>query len=500
MLLRSFSIITILLSLVFNHSLEAQSKQDYVWLFGKNNDIPPGNESYMFDFNVSSAPIDRQGLHEMEIGGNNASICDVNGNLLMYTNGCQVSNRDHEIMTNGYNLNVGHWLGDTCDVYHTFQDILILDDPAQNNNHYILHKPLEVMDSFNTTKILYTYVQFLNPTSKGKVTLKNEVIFDSLHIQNSFLTAIKHANQRDWWILQPLDHTNKYIKLLINEEGILVNDIQEIGPVFHPNSSGGGTAKFSPDGLNYAYYNPENKLHYYNFDRETGQLSNLRIIDLTVEILLGSIEFSSNSQFIYVSNTKTLWQVDTQAENIQESVELIAEWDGLTDPFLTTFFLMALAPDCKIYMCSPSGTRTYHVINEPNKKGQACDFVQHGIQLPFYSTTVNMPNFPRFRVDEEDKCDPAIGTVMGETVYYRKDLEVWPNPFTDHVNIKVPDQKSGQLFVFDMQGQLVWHQKHIEGSSAPFDLSFLSTGQYLIEFLPDQNTERLIYTKSVVRQ
>jgi hypothetical protein len=39
-------------------------------------------------------------------------------------------------------------------------------------------------------------------------------------------------------------------------------------------SSASGTAKFSPDGTKYAIYNYYDQLHVYDFDRETGHLSN----------------------------------------------------------------------------------------------------------------------------------------------------------------------------------------------------------------------------------
>ena len=90
--------------------------------------------------------------------------------------------------------------------------------------------------------------------------------------------------------------------------------------------------------------------------------------------------------------------------------------------------MMALAPDCRIYMNSLNGSFSYHVINKPNEKGEACDFVQQGIKLPAASSVGTLPNFPRFRVDEEDKCDPTITSVFGDNIYWRRDLVTYPNP------------------------------------------------------------------------
>ncbi len=40
---------------------------------------------------------------------NNASICDANGYLMFYFNGCAVMNRYHHVMPNGDSINSGSW-------------------------------------------------------------------------------------------------------------------------------------------------------------------------------------------------------------------------------------------------------------------------------------------------------------------------------------------------------------------------------------------------------
>ena len=151
-------------------------------------------------------------------------------------------------------------------------------------------------------------------------------------------------------------------------------------------------------------------------------------------------------------------------------------------------------------MCSGSSTNTYHVINEPDKKGKDCDFVQQGIRLPFVSATATMPNFPRFRVDDDKKCDPGITSVFGDLVFYRRDLNVYPNPFVDNVTIELPENKRGQLLVFDMQGQMVWKgENDAYRNQVELDLSHLQSGAYSVEFLPKLNEERLIYTQRLIK-
>jgi len=78
--------------------------------------------------------------------GLNASICDKDGNLLMYSNGCTVADKNHQVMPNGRNLNNGDYfqmISDSCNSgYLGKQDIVILPDPGDEDGYYILHKPI----------------------------------------------------------------------------------------------------------------------------------------------------------------------------------------------------------------------------------------------------------------------------------------------------------------------------------------------------------------------
>ena len=495
--------------LILSVNANAQNKQDYVWIFSNDTEATEGNEAYGFDFTKDQHLKSLQGLVPIEIAGLNASICDKEGNLLMYSNGCKVIDKNHNIMPNGRNLNNGDYfemIGDSCfNGYLGKQDIIILPDPGDENGYYVLHKPIIYFPNqdIDHRELRFSYVDLNLNDGNGQVTEKNVVISDESELFYNYLTAIKHFNQRDWWIINPIYGSNEYLIFLLDQNGFSIPQKQSIGPGFHWNASGSGTAVFSPDGNSYAYFNKDDNLLLYDFDRSNGNLSNLKQLTLKTNgpIVgnLSTVEFSPNSRFLYIGVRDSLWQVDTQEEQLEDGVELIDVWDGTQDPFATTFTLMALAPNCKIYMASGSSTNTYHVINSPNEKGKDCDFVQHGIKLPYTSSLGNMPNFPRFRVDDDEKCDPNIGSVFGETVFYRRDLSVFPNPVTDNLTIEIPDNKLGKLFVFDMKGQLVWQSESRLQDIKKVDLSFLEAGQYSVEFVPDNNTDHLIWTKQIVK-
>ncbi len=409
----------------------AQSKRDFVWPLGIDQSAQePGVQAYQLDFNnVPMVPELRQG--EIEFDFCSAAISDEEGQLLFYTNGCHVANRNHQVMPHGDSLNYnffyeefidgcvpgeGAYLGTTC--------LLILPDPAYEKGYYIIHKRVEL--DFNRIPglwqqyILYSYVDMDLDNGLGDVAYKNQPLVDYEYLQSSNLSAIRHSNQEDWWIIQRGDSlTNDYITILLTSEGFEEPRIQKIGRTFRSDSNATGESLFSPDGKLYASFSVYDGLQLFDFDRSTGLLSNPRYLphERKEGESSGTLEFSPNSRFIYYSYVD-LFQVDTWEENLVEGRILIDSWDGTYDPFAANFFAMGLAPNCKIYVRPGSSHYHYHTIHFPDRKGRACYFVQRDLEIPVTTERGGIPNFPRFRVDDDRKCfpepDPELSLCGGD--------------------------------------------------------------------------------------
>jgi hypothetical protein len=111
-----------------------------------------------------------------------------------------------------------------------------------------------------------------------------------------------------------------------------------------------------------------------------------------------------------------------------------------------------------------------------------------------------MPNFPRFRVDDEEKCDSTITLVNGVDIFWRRDLDVYPNPSSDYVDVIIPDDiGGGTLYIITPQGQMVKSVSFKRKEQLRIDVSELNSGIYNFEILADDNKEKVIYTTRVVR-
>ncbi len=498
----------LLFFLVF--SLHAQ-KHDYIWYFGQdwNLDVD-GVQNTMFDFNKRPLePEERNGF--LQFDQNNAVYCDENGKMLCYTNGCAVVNAENRIMPNGDSINYtqwfdNHWFEGSCKGgYPGRQDILILPDAANQFGLYLFSKPNDLDEDgsrlrIHIPRILTSYIDLEKDNGLGDVTSKNDSLYEG-KLMGSYLTSISHSDQNSWWITNP-DTFSRILVFLLDENGIELVDSTQYGHTTPFFSSAGGEAKFSPDGTKYAYFNAVDGFRLYDFDRSTGKFSGPETVSYNFDpprVIFTTLEWSPNSRFIYYSDGISLWQLDTWADNLEESRILIDNYNGTLDPTPTTFFTSALGPDCKIYIRGGSSAWSMHVIHFPDELGQDCEFVQNGLRLPYLTSTGGFPNVPRYRVDAELKCDSTIMTLFGTDIYWRRDLDIFPNPASDRLTIELPqDIGKGLLYMMDMSGRRVWEQETALEEDVLLDLDGFTEGTYLMEFVPLSNDENRLWSSKVV--
>lgn len=502
------------LSIICSFSLIAQ-KEDYAWFIDINQDGEIPVQGLLFDWNLKNAdpiPIDLP----YGISSNNASICDKDGNLLFWSNGCSVVNKNQEVMPNGDTLN---W--DPFRVLFNFDDcqrglpgtqsIKILPDPADEDGFYIFHKAARYFGQFEdvTRDLRISYVNMALDNGKGDVVYYDSILYDAPVIISN-LEAVSSFESKDWWILQPMEDDSLILTYKLEETGIARLPDQNSSVFFGDKRAGAGTMRISPDGEKLAYYDYFLNLHVYDFDRATGLISSHKKVTIfedaeekpNNQFRFGSVEWSPNSRFMYVAVSDSLFQVDSWEEDMNDGIRLIGVYDGTLNPFPTTFYVAALAPDCKIYICSTSGNKSYHIIHRPDELGTACNFVQNGLQLPASAGSANLPLHPRFRVDEEDKCDSTITSVFGETVFFRRDLKVYPSPSDGRYTVEIPESFSnGIMTVINLEGQSVYYEELTNiTSEIDINISNYPSGLYFIELYPKDNKEKIFWSKQVVKR
>lgn len=396
-----YSILTVSLccisAYVYSQGLPS-SKRDYVWMFGYDNSQPYfGGTKLNFNSQPTSINYATQSIN---LSFTNSSICDENGNLLFYTNGMYVANANHQTMPNGDSLNPGDLFNYySNNGYRLNQGSIILPSPEVPNLFYILHEKL-IYDNAYTYLCSGLYLSIVDMSLNsglGDIITKNSpILLDAL---DPGITAVRHANGRDWWILIPKFINNLYYKLLLNPNGLQVYGIQSIGTPSTQMEL--GQSCFSPDGSKYVRFAATNfnvpfRLEVFDFDRCSGILSNYRNLWFVDDASCAGAAISPNSRFMYVSHELKVDQYDLQASDIAASKITVAVYDGFHDPLFslgfTNFNTAQLAPDNRIYISCTNSARYLHVINNPDLQGLACNVQQHSIQLNTFNDA-SMPNF-----------------------------------------------------------------------------------------------------------
>ena len=142
------------------------------------------------------------------------------------------------------------------------------------------------------------------------------------------------------------------------------------------------------------------------------------------------VAFSPNSQLMYVSSSKYVYQYSVNSNPIDSSKVVLEKFDAFAEPippFYTAFYLAQLAYDGKVYINSGNGTRWFNVINHPNNIGINCDFLQHGFLLPTYNG-FTIPNFPNYFLGKEigSVCDSLPSMVSHSGLQQRTSSEIYP--------------------------------------------------------------------------
>ena len=332
-----------------------------------------------------------------------ASFCDSLGNLLFYTNGIQIMGSNHERIENGDSINTGYYASlDYSSGYKVAQSTFFLQMPGHPDTIILFHGSTEIDDVFGITINKFHTTKIYN-RQEPFVVEKNRPLLEDVRLNG--ISAVRHANGRDWWVIYGVQSENKYFLFLLTDKGVVSTEKVELYPEF-PFLHADCYLKFTPDGNKFIRYYTSDGVYIYDFDRCNGGFSNGVFIPVPEDFLGWGHCISKNGRFLYVSSVTKILQYDIWADDIENTEVLVAVYDGYQSPFSTTFNTMQLGPDGRIYINSTSGSNILHVIQYPNKKGLACEVRQHSLELPTYNART-MPHFPNYRLGPLDgsPCD-----------------------------------------------------------------------------------------------
>ena len=363
--LKKFWMLIIFISINFL----CRAQQFNNWIFHNNNGL---------NFNTTPPSFLAGGQITNISGYSTSTISDRNGNLLFYSDGEKVWNRNNQLMPNGFGL-----LGKDGQI----NTALIVPFVNDTSKYYLFiskgltfHTP-NVNDEINYY-FSYNIVDMNLNGGLGDIVIKNILI---KNFANEKMVAIPHSNGIDiWWVCR--DWTTNFYSYKINCQGFQINTpvISTIGLNinYDDNKLASGDIKTSSDG-NFIAACYKDYLEIYKFNNSTGVFSNS--INIPTTNCYG-IEFSADSKLLYITQrfpTNTggeegsicqynLANYNTTA--VLNSRIRIEQGNFLGDGGLQ------IGPDKKIYFTD--GGFGIDRIKDPNVQGIGCNFQADYITLP----------------------------------------------------------------------------------------------------------------------
>jgi len=217
--------------------INEDAKRDNVWVTGYKYDFSlPEIETLYFNFNNDSLEVlfDSMDIKQFEIRFTSGSICDKDGNLLFYTNGCQIADVNHNIIQGGEVINAGDIWDSNCPTkgYTVPQGIIIIPKPNYEDTYWMFSQKKQLVWGQNVLGDVSNLM--LNEIHHDTITndlivnfVDSSLVADTLF--GGHLAACRHGNGRDWWVIQPELNTSGYYNFLVSPSGVELVEHQYIG-------------------------------------------------------------------------------------------------------------------------------------------------------------------------------------------------------------------------------------------------------------------------------
>lgn len=526
------TIVTLLILLSINICTIDAQKLDNIWIFGYTIEDPKWYEGSVY-LNFSHTPV----IPEKKVRNRymsshrmNGSMCDEDGRLLFYTSGQLIFDSTDQIMDGLgpgrtlYNLTTINFL-DCC------QNMILLPRPGFRRQYLLLHEDGFEQYFYPGTSPLYndpiaydcsSTLYSSNIDMEGNEGLGTVVVRKQAGIQDTFdygkITATRHANGRDWWIMMGRPEKSEINKYLITPSGFESKGLQYFQDTI---SAGLGTAVFSPDGTKYIritrkfspfkQFFPESSwasqlgvdpgfptkfpgiVEIFDFDRCTGELTNHKSIIFSDTVYSVSGAVSHDSRFLYVSNGFRVFQFDLNQNDIAGTKKIIGTYNSRNPNSRISYEHIKyaqLGPDNRIYLKAEHDEISLHGILYPDKEGSACSYTQDIVRLPTYNI-LPLPNNPNYRLGalKGSPCDTLLSSVKESA--QQLSLRIFPNPPTSTLSIELdePLEQAAELTIVNQLGQQLLRQPFPRGQQrVQLDVVHIPPGLYFLHLIQEGRT------------
>ncbi|MEP0212920.1 MAG: T9SS type B sorting domain-containing protein [Cellulophaga sp.] len=405
-----------------------------------------------------------------------ATISDDTGNLLFYTDGIRVYTKDHVLMQNGTGL-----YGDPS----SSQSALIVPNQKDTNIFYIFTVDTSVFEADPDYGLNYSTVDMSLDGGKGAVTSKNVRLLD--YCSEKITAVLKDCFDKSVWVITYATNDGSegvfdtFHAFEVNDTGVVTTSVKSKVNSFITDKR--GYLKLSADGTKMASANVSQGLYLYDFNADTGVLSNEQRININAPNKDPyGLEFSPNNKLLYVhtynaqqglvTETSNLLQYNLTAANISSS-EVILDNRNIYRGALQ------LAENGKIYRTIANsydqGTQYLGVINNPNQLGTTAGYQHNAVNLQGKLATQGLPPFIQSFFAKEDLVKNTDGSTSPSLTICE----------TDNFTLEV-DNFPGATYAWSLNGVPIINNSNILNIT---NATLADAGKYALEVTPADPSE-----------
>lgn len=348
-------------------------KENNVWIFGDESEI---------NFNTNPPTISAL-VNSINALGGSASVSDANGQLLFYTNGDSIWNRNNVVMPNGGGLMFPY------SAAQSDQGQLILPVIGNPNQYYVFSQE-EVADYIYggdpfASRLFYSVVDMTLDNGMGDVVSGSKEIELDSTLTGEKMIGISGTDCSVWLLVHSVVGAD-FRAYRITDTGISSSPVVSTCGNLTGVGYFAGLMKASPDGRHivtsnwmFGNFNTDINLglETYNFDPSTGIVSNAIGLD-SIPRGLSACFSPDASKLYYIAFNGILYQYDMSQPTTAGIINSRITIDSLYQDAGTDVYDAQIGPDGKVYVFMSYGipdNDTIGCINTPNLAGAACNYV-----------------------------------------------------------------------------------------------------------------------------
>ena len=325
-----------------------------------------------------------------------ASISDESGQLLFYTDGSTIWNRNHEVMPGATGLGGNN---------NTTQSVLIVPFQNSTTQFYVF----SLASQNQSSGIQYAYVDMSLNAGLGGLTYKNRSLPGA---SSEKITVIKHCNNLNHWVVTHDAGSNTFRVFLINDNGLILPPASyKVGSSYKTGQQNKGYMKPSHDGRKLAVAVSDSSgggfVEVFDFDNKTGAVSNPVKLESAETVGAYGLEFSPDNSLLYLSTMfrKQLYQINVASLSVSATLPVQAQ--TTVSPGVGA---LQIGPDNRLYGSQP-GEGYLLAITQPNQPGTNCGLVAQAVNLNGKKATAGLP----FLIDQVKLLPPKLSVALSKT-------------------------------------------------------------------------------------